>query len=142
MIAVPDRVILQHELAGEWSIGVQRYRRGSIQLLVAECPYGCCRHSAVVVEQIERLLPGYSLVRLGMPRIDLVDLIPRHARHGLPGGELLGQLNLQRVHRGDVMHHNPDLAAIVRDAALPLVVGEATRHGRELTFEFAGSARM
>ena len=36
MIAVPDGVVLEHELARERSIGVERHRRRPIELLVAE----------------------------------------------------------------------------------------------------------
>ena len=42
VIAVPDGVILEHELAHEWGIGVEGYRSGLIELLVAESPDGGC----------------------------------------------------------------------------------------------------
>jgi hypothetical protein len=35
VITVPHGVILKYELACEWGIGVERYRSGSIELLVA-----------------------------------------------------------------------------------------------------------
>ena len=37
---MPDGVILQHELAGERSIGVERHRRGLIELSVTQRPDG------------------------------------------------------------------------------------------------------
>src|SRR5215207_791690 len=36
MPRVPDGVVLEHELAGARSVGVERERRGAIELLVAE----------------------------------------------------------------------------------------------------------
>ena len=45
--------------------------------------------------------------------IHLVDVIPRHARHRLAGGKRLRQLDLHRIHAGDVMHDDADLAAVL-----------------------------
>src|SRR5450830_773114 len=83
VITMPDGVILKHELAGEWGIGVERHRRGLIELLVAEspdCGRGC---RAVAPEQIQRRLFGDGVVLLGVPDIHLVDGIRGHARHRL-----------------------------------------------------------
>src|SRR5438552_1903665 len=37
MVAVPDRVILEHELARDRRVRVERRRRRAIELLVAQC---------------------------------------------------------------------------------------------------------
>jgi hypothetical protein len=51
MIAVPDGVILKHELTREWRIRVERHRSGLSELLVAESPDGCRGCRAVDPEQ-------------------------------------------------------------------------------------------
>lgn len=50
VIAVPDGVILQHELAREWGIRVERYRGRLIELPVAQSPDCGCGRRAVLSE--------------------------------------------------------------------------------------------
>ena len=140
---MPHGVILQHELAREWGIGVERHSSGLIELLVAESP-DCSRgRRAVLPQQIERRLFRDGVVLSGVPGIDLVDCIPRHAHHRLAPGERLCQLDLERVHRRDVMHDHADLAPVLRNTGLTLRVregaGEAGKIARAL-FE-AGDRR-
>ena len=64
-----------------------------------------------------------------MSGIQLVDRIPGHARYRLAAGQRLGQLNLQRVHAGNVMDDDTDLAAVLGNTGLPLGVGEGGGQG-------------
>jgi hypothetical protein len=76
---VPDGVILEHELAGQWGIRVERYRSCAIKLFVAERPNRSRSRRAVAPNQIQRGLFRYAVV--------------------LP--ERLDQLNLQGIHSRD-----------------------------------------
>jgi hypothetical protein len=38
VITMPHGVILEHKLAREWRVGVERYRSCAIELLIAESP--------------------------------------------------------------------------------------------------------
>ena len=58
VIAVPDGVILEHELARERRIGVERDGRRLGELLVAERPDGRGGCRAVLTEQIDALPPS------------------------------------------------------------------------------------
>src|SRR5215207_10526118 len=58
MPRVPDGVVLEHELAGARSVGVERERRGAIELLVAERTDRRSRCRAVLFQELERLLLG------------------------------------------------------------------------------------
>ena len=132
VVAVPDGVILEHELARERRVGVERDRGGPIELLVAERANGSRGCRAVPPEQVERRL------------LRDARRTPWRARHssrgrrpssrpsiGLPAGKRLRQLDLQRVDAGDVMHDDADRAAVSGDAGLPLGVGERAREGGE-----------
>ena len=82
---------------------------------------GCC---AVAAKQIERRLLGDRIVLRGVTGIHFVNDVPGHSLDRLALGKRLRQLDLQRVHRGDVMHDNSNLAAVAGDACLPLGVRE------------------
>jgi hypothetical protein len=126
---MPDGVILEHERACERSVGVERQRRRPIEFRVAESPDGGRGSRAVAPEQIERDLFRHGVVLRGVPGIHLVDDIHRHAHHGVAGRERLCQMDLHRVHAGDVMHDDADLAPILRDAYLPLGFREGAGGG-------------
>ena len=127
MIAVPHRVILEYELTREWRVGVQGHRGGPIEILVAERPDHRRSRRAVVPEQLQRRFLRHGVVLLGVRGIQLVDGIPGHSRYGVPLGQRLGELDLERVHGGDVVHHHADLAPVLRDTGLPLGIGEGLR---------------
>src|SRR6266566_9512701 len=129
VIAVPDGVILEHELAREWGIGIERHRGSPIELLIAERPNGGRSGGAVTLKQIQRRVFRDGVVLPGVPGIDLVYCIPRHARHRLAPGERLCQLDLERVHRRDVMHDHADLAPVLRNTGLTLRVRQGTGEG-------------
>ena len=127
VIAVPNRVVLEHELAGERRIGVERHGGGPIELLVAESPDRSRGCRAVAPKQIERRVSRNGVVLSCVPGIHLVDDVPGHSRHWFAFGKRLRQLNLQRVHGGDVMHDHSDLPPVPGDARLPFLIGEGAR---------------
>ena len=123
---MPDGVILEHELARERRVIAERHRGRAIEVFVPECPNGRCRSRAVETEQIQRCRLRDGVVLHGVPCVHLVDSAPGHARHRLSCGDRLRDLNLQRVHAGDVVHDDADLASVPGHACLPLGIGEAT----------------
>ncbi len=127
VIAVADRVILEHELARERSLTVERHGRRLCKLLVGQGPDGGRRGGAVLTYQIDRGFPGDAGVFCRMPGVHLVDVVGRHACNGLALGERLGQLDLYRVDTRDVMHDHADCPPILRHAGLPLRVRETAR---------------
>ncbi len=82
---------------------------------------------AVALKQVQRFLPGDRRMLLRMPRVDVGHHVPRHALDRLPGGEQLGELDLDWIHGADVMHYDANRAAVVRDRRVPLLVGERRR---------------
>ena len=78
-----------------------------IELLVAERAHGGCRGGAVALHEVDRLLLRAAGVLARVVRVQLVHRIPGHAFHRLAGGELLREVDLDRVHRPDVMHQTP-----------------------------------
>src|SRR4030095_12338276 len=46
-------------------------------------------------------------------------------------GECLGKLNLHWIYAGDVVHDHADFSAVLRNASVPLGVGERVREDRE-----------
>src|SRR5262245_66491023 len=79
VVAMPNRMVLEEELAGERGIGVERDRSGAIQLLIAESPDGGRSCGAIAPQQVERRLLGDRVVLLGVLRVDRVDVVPAHA---------------------------------------------------------------
>ena len=65
----------------------------------------------------------------GVLRVDRVHVIPGDVIDHAAGGKLLRQPDLERVHAGDVMDHDADLAGVVRHRRLPLGIAEAFREG-------------
>src|SRR5262249_3512213 len=123
VITMPDGVILKHELACHWGVGVERHRSGLIEILVAQySDRGRCR-SAVAPEQIQRLLFRDGVVLLSVNGIHLVDGIPGHA-HRIAFDDRMGQLDLQRVDGSHMMHDDTDLASVLGNTGLPLRVRE------------------
>src|SRR5688572_10628461 len=76
MIAVPHGVILEKELAGEGSIGVQRDRRGAIELRIAEGTDGRGGCGAVTPKQFQRRLFCRRVVLPDVTGVDFVDDVP------------------------------------------------------------------
>ena len=112
MIAVPDGVILEHELTRDRGIGVQRCLGGAIELLVAQIPDGCGGGRAVAPQVLERRLLRDGRVLRGMRRIHRVHVVHRDAGHPLAGGQCLGQLNLDGIHARHVIDDHANLAAV------------------------------
>ena len=100
--------------------------RSSCSSLSPDRSRGC---RAVAPKQIERRLSRNGVVLSCVPGIHLVDDVPGHSRHRFAFGKRLRQLNLQRVHGGDVMHDHADLPPVPGDARLPLRIGESAGEG-------------
>ena len=79
---------------------------------------------AVAPEQIERRVFRDRVELSGVRGVHLVDVVHRHAGDRRALGQRLCELDLDRVHACDVMHDNPDLAPILEERGLPLLVGE------------------
>src|SRR6187431_1071301 len=133
MVTVTNRVILQKELARQRRVGIERDRSRPIELFVAERTNrsGGCR--TVETQQVERRVLRDRGVRLGVRGIDVVDDVPGHTGDRQSTGEYLRQLNLQRVHGGDVVNDDTDRATVSRNAGLPRRVSEHARDGFEST---------
>src|SRR5436190_7479168 len=97
VIAVPDGVILEHELARERRFGIERDRSRLAELFVGERPDGVGRRCTVATEQIKGLAFRDGSILRGVPGIHRVDVVHGHAGYRLPFGNGLGQLDLDRV---------------------------------------------
>ena len=132
MIAVAHRVILEHELARDRRVAVERDRRGAIELLVAQRADRGRGRRAVLPQQIDALRVLRRRIVLGrvggVHRVHVVHVTPAPACRATT---ICASVNLERVHAGDVVHDDADLAAVMGDARLPLRVGEAGREGRQ-----------
>ena len=78
--------------------------------LVTHRPDGGGGGGAVLAQQLERRLLRHAVELLGVRGIHLVDVIPRHAHHGVAFCQRLGQLHLDRVHGRDVVHEHAHCA--------------------------------
>lgn len=76
MVTVTDGVILEKELAREWSVGIERHRSRPIELLVAERANGRRGCSAVMPKQIDSCLPRHGIVLLRVFGIERVHDVP------------------------------------------------------------------
>ena len=130
---MPDGVVLEHELARQRGIGIERHRRCLHELFVAERADRGRGGRAVCPEQIERSVFRDARVLRGVLRVHGVDVVHGHARDRLAVGDRLRQLNFDRVNAGDVMHDDADRAAVMRRPGSPLVVREAGGEGDEGT---------
>ncbi len=58
----------------------------------------------VTTQEFERAGLRFLSMLLGMLGIQLRDRIPRDVRNGLPAGDGSGDINLDRVHAGNMVH--------------------------------------
>ena len=131
MIAMPDGVIFEHELAGERRVGVERHGSRLRELGVSERPDRGRGRQSVLLQQFNGGFSGDPGVLRRVMRVHLVDVGHRHARHRISIGDSQRELNLERVHAGDMMYDDADGAAVVWNASLPLRIGERGREGSE-----------
>ena len=131
MIAVPDGVILEHELAGERRIGIERHWGRLRELFVRERAKRGRSCRAVFLEQLDGGFSGDVRILGRMTGVHLVDVGHRHAGYRLAFRDGQRELNFERVHAGDVVHDDADGAAVVWDAGLPFGVGERGREGSQ-----------
>src|SRR5204863_9048866 len=124
MIAVPNRMILEEELAAERSIGVQRHRHCTIEIFVAQSPDRRRGRRAIALQKFERLALRDARVLPRVPGVDVVDDVRGDADDRLAAADLLCKVDFQWVHGGDVMEGQADLASVVWRLDLPLMCGQ------------------
>src|SRR5690242_8496719 len=118
-------MILKNELASERSAAVERYRRGTIQLFIAESAYcrGCRR--TVGYQQGESSFLCDAFILFCMVAIHRVDVLPSHVRDGPAGGEQLRQMYFNRIDTRHVVYHYANFPAVLGKTGLPLGFGES-----------------
>src|SRR5260221_12285631 len=124
MIAVAHGMILKHELAGERSIAIKRHWRGAIQFLIAKSTYLRGRRGTVGRQQGERGFLCDGIILFRMVSVHGIDGVPGNAGDWLAASEHTCQVDLDRVHAGNMMHHYANLASVLGNARLPLCFGK------------------
>src|SRR5215467_4224540 len=127
VVTVPHRMILQEELASEWSVTVERHRRRAVELFVGRGPDCRGRRRAVGFQQCECGFFGDVVVLFCMVSVDRIDRVPRHPRDRLAGSEQTRKLDLNWVHTGDVVYNHPDFPSVLGQVRLPLRLRERGR---------------
>jgi hypothetical protein len=131
VVTVPHRMILEEELASERSIATQRYWRSAIQLFITQGAYRRSRSGAIACQQGKRGFFCDGIVLLRVVAVYGVNAIPGYACDWLASSEQLRELDLDRVHGGNVIHHDSDLSPILGNARLPLCFGKGLCKGSE-----------
>src|SRR5512135_1118479 len=108
VVTVAHRMILQEQLASEWSAAVERLRRGAVELLIGKGPDCRGRRRAVGFQEREWGFFGDVVVLYGMVSVDRIDRVPRHTHDRLAGSEQTRKLDLNWVHTGDVVYDHAD----------------------------------
>ena len=80
-------MILQHELAGERSIAVQRHGRGAVQFFIGESTDGRGRRGTVSCQQGKRSFFGDAVILFCVIAVYRVDSVPSHTGDRLAGSE-------------------------------------------------------
>ena len=101
------RMILKYELAGERSIAIERHGRGAIQIFIAKSTYCRGRRSTVVCQQGERGFLRNAVILFRVVAVHRVDGVPGHAGDWLAGSQQLREVDLDRVHAGNVITTTP-----------------------------------
>ncbi len=117
-------MVLEEELARQGRVTVQRNRGGVVETSVVEAPDGIGGVPAVPAQQPDRLLARGVRVLPGVPRVDVVDGRPGHAGDCLPLGDAQRELDLQGIHRRDVMDHHADRPPVAGQVHPPLRIAE------------------
>ena len=111
-----------------WQVsGVSKYSEigaARSSSLVAQGADGLGGELAVPAEEGDRLLAGRLGVLAGMVGVDVVHRLPGDAGDRLARGDGLGELDLERIHGGDVMDDDADRPPVAGHADPPLGVGE------------------
>src|ERR1044072_1943924 len=120
VITVSHGVILQHELARQGRVRIERHGRRLIELLVRKLSDRCCCGGAVVSQQFEGLFFRDAIEFLRVCRIHLVNHLTRYPLDGLAFCQRLGQLDLEWIDSRNVMYNHSDFSSVSRNATLPL----------------------
>src|SRR6266849_10824367 len=120
VVTVAHRMILQHKLAGERSITIERHGRGAIQLFIAKSTYCRCRHRTVGCQKGERGFLSNAIILFRVVSVHRIDDVPGNAGDRLAGSEQTREVDLDWIHTGNVMHHYANLPSVLGKARLPL----------------------
>jgi hypothetical protein len=129
MIAVPHRMIFDHELARERSIAIERHSGSAIQFVIGKSPCGSGRRSTVLCQQRERIVLCRAVIPFRVVAIHCVNGVPGHAGDRLARGKQAGQVDLDGIDACNVLHDYANLASVPGEACLPLCLGQCVRKG-------------
>src|SRR5262249_48921585 len=123
--AVPHRVILEEELARERRIPVHRVGSNAVEIRLRDGAERGCRRRGILLYQGDRFRLADAVEIARVLGVDGVHVVPRDVIDDAAAGQLLRQPDLERVHAGHMMHHDADLAAVVRNRRLPVRVAQS-----------------
>src|SRR5438270_10932323 len=104
-------MILDDKLARERSIAIERHGGCAIQFVIGKGAYGSGRSGTVLCQQRESSALCNALIPFGVVAIHCVNGIPRQASNRLARGKQPGQVNLDGIYAGDMMHYYPNLSS-------------------------------
>jgi hypothetical protein len=84
VVAMPDRVIFEQELACERRAGIERHRSCPSQFFLVQCAYGSRSRRTVALEQVQSGFPRDRRELCGVPRVHRVDVLHRQVRYRSP----------------------------------------------------------
>ena len=97
-------MVLNDKLRGDRCAEAERKGSCAIQFFIRERAYGMGRLATVPTQEFERGGLRFLSMLVGVLGIQLGDRIPRDVRNGLPTGDCSCDLNLDRVHAGNMVH--------------------------------------
>jgi hypothetical protein len=112
MPTVPQCVILNYELSGDWRAEAQREWRRSIQLFIRERAYRGRGFTTIAAQEFKRRSFCCPSVFLGMLGIYARNNFPGDVRNCLATGDCSRDVNLNRVHEGNMMHDHANGTAV------------------------------
>src|SRR5262245_41437170 len=105
-------MVLNNELRRDRSTEAQREGRGPIQLFIGERAYRGSRLTTVPPQEFKRSGLCYFCLLLGMLGIQLSNNIPRDIRNSVAASDCAREINLNGVHRGNMVHDDADRTAV------------------------------
>lgn len=131
VIAMPDGVIFQQELARQRCSGIQRHRRGPCQILISESTDGGGCRSAVTQQKAQCLFLRDRGIVQGVPGVHCVDIGHGHAQNGLSPGQLSRQFDFEGIDACHVVDKHSDSSPISRQMGVPLGVRQRKSEVRQ-----------
>jgi hypothetical protein len=96
-------MVFNDELCGDRRPEAQRKWSCAIQFFIRECANCICRFMAVPAQEFERRGFRYLSLLVSVLGIQLGDDIPCDVPNGLPAGDRSRDINLDRVHAGNMV---------------------------------------